>query len=121
MIDADARFENVHILGDYNLLLIMHNGIIAENSTLDFLQGRILEIQDKAIQLINSTAEVSNAKLSASLIHVEVENGSSLDISNSQLTGYGDGGSVLKLVALPIWLQTGLKITGLRLETMAGY
>jgi hypothetical protein len=94
MIDSDAKFENVHILGDYNLGLVVNNGIKAENSKLELINGSLLELQDKAIQLVNSTAEVSNSNLSAAVINIEVENGSQLELTNSHIGGGGYGVSI---------------------------
>jgi hypothetical protein len=91
MINSDARFENVNVMGDYNFEYPMNNGLKVENAVVEFIGGSILEVADKAIQLLNSNAVLSNTKLSAAFASAVVENGSHLELANSHVEGGGDG------------------------------
>ena len=91
MIGSEARFENVHIKGDFASFLMLYRGIKAENSTVEFINGSILDTDTRSIELLNSEARVINSKLSSSTIHIEVENGSHLELANTLLSGGGEG------------------------------
>lgn len=91
MIGSEASFENVHIKGDFDNFLMLYRGIKAENSTVEFINGSIVDTDTRGIELLNSKVRVINSKLSSSTIHIEVENGSHLELTNTQLTGGGEG------------------------------
>lgn len=99
MISSQATFRNIHISGDRGFFVQnVLRGIVADDSQLEFMDGRITEQMEDGIVLNNSHAKVVNVELSSTASNVYVGNGSELDIIGSTLiTGsYGiyvsDGG-----------------------------
>ena len=96
LISSEARFENVSVLGDWNLNInTLQTGIEAVSSTFSFHGGSISEIQDNAILLSNSVATISGVEISASLDLIDVGSGSQLNLVNSRLS-FGTNGVYIR-------------------------
>ncbi len=87
MTSSDVRFRNTRISGDlYFNINTIDRGIEALNSTFEFIDGKIIEIESDAFLLTNSIAKVSNTELSAANYNVDVESGSKLELIQSQVS-----------------------------------
>jgi hypothetical protein len=86
MISSQATFRNLHIRGDREFFVQnVLRGIVADDSQLEFVDGRITELMEDGIVLNNSWAKVVNSELSSTASNVYVSNGSELDIIGSIL------------------------------------
>jgi hypothetical protein len=87
MTSSDVRFRNTRITGDWNFNInTIQLGIEAVNSTCEFIDGKIVELESDAILLTNSIVKVSNTELSAVNNNVDVESGSQLELFQSQVS-----------------------------------
>ncbi|TVQ08968.1 MAG: hypothetical protein EA361_16010 [Bacteroidetes bacterium] len=84
MVNSQASFNTIHILGDWEFFVNnVLRGIVADDSRLEFVDGKITEQMEDAILLNNSIGKVVNSELSSTMYNVYVGNGSVLDFIGS--------------------------------------
>jgi hypothetical protein len=85
MLNSQAHFDNVSILGDWNGILPLNYGISAHNSDIQFINSKAIELLESAFILENSSADIMSSKLAASVYNVHVQNNSILELRNSNI------------------------------------